>query len=102
MSGITRSSSSDSVHGVEPGRVDIPPISMMSGLCTGGVFDPGGNVDSMVSILEMEEIAESMSRLLGDPSENESGVALNMAMINGVLRESRRNGEVVGMMGTSV
>jgi hypothetical protein len=59
----------------------------------------GGASDS--SMDEMVVRADEMSRLVEEPSENESGVALNMAMMRGVVRASRRRGVRVGTMGTS-
>jgi uncharacterized membrane protein YagU involved in acid resistance len=46
--------------------------------------------------------AEARSRLVEEPSENESGVALNIAIINGVVDGLRRIGLEVGMMGKRV
>ena len=58
MRGTTRSSSSCSVHGVEPGRVDIPPMSRMSG---GGGRPPESDLSNNVCMLLS---ARLMSRLL--------------------------------------
>jgi hypothetical protein len=48
----------------------------------------------------MVDNADSRLTFEESPSENESGVALNMAMING--SPSKRSGKAVGITGTSV
>jgi hypothetical protein len=88
MSGITRSNSSSSEQGVEFGRVDIPPISRISGALG----------DERIE--EIEDKADSVLTLEGVPSEKESGVALNIAIISGV--SFNGSGVVVGMIGTKV
>jgi hypothetical protein len=77
---------------MEWGRVDIPPISRIEGALS----------VSWSSMVEMADKADGISRLEGEPSEKESGVALNIAMISGVVLGSRRRGERVGIIGTSV
>jgi hypothetical protein len=84
--GITRSNSSSSEQGTELGRVDIPPISRISGAW------------GEESIEEIEDKADSVLTWEGVPSENESGVALKMAIISGVSLIG--NGVIVGMIGT--
>ena len=88
MSGMTLSNSSVSEQGVEFGRVDIPPISRISGALG----------DSRISAIEARAVAVLIRE--GEPSENESGVALNMAIISGVSLSGR--GFDVGMIGTRV
>jgi len=88
MRGTTLSNSSVSEQGVEFGRVDIPPISSISGAWG----------DPRISAIEARAVAVLIRE--GEPSENESGVALKMADISGVSLSGR--GFDVGMIGTRV
>lgn len=72
---------------MELGRVDIPPISRISGAWGDERME------------EIENNAVSVLTWEGVPSENESGVALNIAIIIGV--SFNGSGVVVGMIGTN-
>jgi hypothetical protein len=72
---------------VELGRVDIPPISRISGAWGDERME------------EIEDNADCVLTWEGVPSEKESGVALNIAIIIGV--SFNGSGVVVGMIGTN-